>query len=164
MTHWKLKSAYLLLMLILVLLAACNAVGGIDIEAGATLSGELTPQEAGENGTASGGDIQFTISDDGQGIVSMSYNLNGDSCVAGGITVQGVGTSSQRTPPPEVKNGKFVWEDADILVTGSFTSPTEATGTITITVQHSVQTSLNSPAREQITCDYGTWAWHASTD
>jgi len=164
MTHRKLKSAGLFFMLTLVLLAACSAGGGVDIMAGATLSGELTPQEAGENGTAAGGDIEFTISEDGQGVASLSYNLNGDSCAAGGITVQGVGSSSQRTPPPEIKNGSFEWEDSDILVKGSFTSPTEASGTITITVQHSVQTSLNSPAREQITCDYGTWAWTASEE
>lgn len=162
MTVRKSQLACVFLILTLFLLSACGGDGGIDLKAGATFSGELTVKEAGENGTANRGEIEFTISEDGTGIASMSYTLSGDSCSEDGISVQGVGTTSKRTPPPEVKNGSFVWEDADIHVEGAFTSPTEASGIITITVQHSVQTSINSPARKQITCDYGTWAWNAS--
>jgi hypothetical protein len=164
MANKMVKSAYIFLFLLSFLVTACSGNGNTHPQAGATFSGELAIKEAGENGTAASGAIEFTISEDGKGIESLSYNLNGDSCTANGILVKGVGTSSKRTPPPEVKNGEFTWEDADVTVKGTFNSPTEASGTITITAQHFVQTSINSPARTQITCDYGTWEWTANTD
>lgn len=164
MTCDKLKFTFMSLSLILFLLTACSVGSGIDPKAGAVFSGELILTEAGENGTATGGDIKFAVSADGKGIESMSFNLHGNACNADGISIQGGGISLQQTPPEEVKKGHFIWEDADFLVEGSFTSSTEANGTITIKTHHRVQMSLNSPATKEITCDYGTWTWEGSAD
>jgi hypothetical protein len=164
MKTMKLQLAYIILILTLLLLTACTGGSSVEPQASATYSSKLTVTEAGENGTATGGEIEFTISEDGAGIASLSYNLTSDSCIADGITIQGVGTSSRKMPPPEVKNGTFIWEDENVQVEGTFTSSTEASGTITITIQHNVQTSINSPATKKITCDYGTWTWDASME
>jgi len=156
--------AFLLIIIASLLVSCSSNSGGPKPQSGATFSGNLAIEKAGENGTASGGEITFTTTADGSAIESMSYSLTGDACTADGVTIQGVGYTTERTPPPEVKNGGFEWEENDFLVKGTFTSPTEAIGTITITIQHSVQTSINSPATTQVTCDYGTWAWNSSSE
>lgn len=153
------KLHFLLIIFALLLFTGCSS---INPQSGATFSGSLTLDKAGENATAEGGEVEFVISDDGKAITSMSYSLFNDKCKYENLTVNGVGTTEVRTPPPSIKGGSFTWDSSDAVINGSFSSSTEANGSITISVQHSVQMSLSSPQKTQIDCDYGTWIWKAS--
>jgi hypothetical protein len=136
-------------------LVACGSSQTPKLQPGVTYSGELTQASPGKNTSAGGGTIEFTISDDGESIASISYSLFGDTCwnESRTITRTGVGYSTTRNPPPPINNGGFVWEDNDIVVKAKFTSSTEASGTMTISIK-----DMSS----QLTCDYGTWDWNAN--
>ena len=158
---WIVPLSSFYLLCILLLSACASNLGDITPQGGAIFSGNLTLDRAGNNAKAAGGQISFTTTADGTGITELSYSLTGDSCTAKGVTIQGVGSSVRKEPPVEVQNGGFVWDPGEIRVTGIFTAATQAEGSITIEILHDVQTSRNSPAAEQILCDYGTWAWTA---
>jgi hypothetical protein len=162
---WIVPFLFRFLFPLILLLSACTSCAGEFVpQGGAVFSGSLTLDRAGNNATAAGGEISFTTTADGTGIESLSYSLTGDSCTVEGVSVQGVGSSVRQDPPVAVQNGGFVWDPGQIRVTGTFTSPTQAEGTITIEIIHDVQTSLNAPATKQVLCDYGTWAWNAEAE
>ena len=122
---------------------------------GAVFSGELTQASPGKNTSAGGGTIEFTISDDGESVASISFSLFGDTCwnESKTTTRTGVGYLTTKNPPPPINKDGFVWEDDDIVVKAVFTSSTEASGTMTISTK-----DMSS----QLTCDYGTWDWNAN--
>lgn len=136
-------------------LVACGSSQTPKLQPGATYSGELTQASPGKNTSAGGGTIEFTISDDGESVASISFSLFGDTCwnESKTTTRTGVGYKLTKNPPPPITKGGFVWEDTDIVVKASFTSPTEASGAIAISI---------SDMSSQLTCDYGTWDWNAN--
>jgi hypothetical protein len=152
------------LPLIVFLVTSCGfGQTGPAPQPGAVFSGDLTQISTGKNTSANGGEIQFTISEDGKAITSMSYSLIGDKCwdETQSITAQGVGAKISRNPPPPISNGGFIWEDNEVKVNAVFTSSTEASGSMTISVMHNI-TDPFSHRSTKLVCDYGTWEWNAS--
>lgn len=153
-----------ILPLILLLGACAGEMGDITPQGGAVFSGSLTLDRAGNNAAAAGGEIRFTTTDDGTGISELSYQLTGETCERAGLTSPGVGSSFMQDPPVEVQNGGFVWDPGQIRVTGTFTSPTQAEGSITIEVFVTLQAEQEGSDPEEVLCDYGTWAWTAEAE
>jgi hypothetical protein len=122
----------------------------------------MTVSSPGENATAAGGEIEFVTSADGTAIVSLSYVLENDECSyeseSVSVTITGGGSTLTPGEPVRIANGKFVFDLLGIQATGQLNSPSEASGTITIKTQQSV----DSPSFQQFTCDYGTWTWSAN--
>jgi len=144
-----------LLLAMSIFLTACGSSQTPELQPGTIFSGELTQVNPGKNTSADGGMIEFTISDDGESIASLSFSLLGDECwnESRTTTRSGVGYKLTKNPPPNINKNGFVWEDDDIVVKALFTSPSDANGSIAI--------SINDMS-SQLTCDYGTWDWNAS--
>jgi hypothetical protein len=79
-------------------LVACGSSQTPKLQPGVTYSGELTQASPGKNTSAGGGTIEFTISDDGESIASISFSLFGDTCwnESRTITRTGVGYSTDK--------------------------------------------------------------------
>jgi len=137
-----------------VFLVACGSSQTSNLQPGATFSGELTQASPGKNTSAGGGTIEFVISDDGESVASISFSLFGDTCwnEAKTTTRTGVGYQLTKNPSPPINKDGFVWEDNSVVVKAMFTSSTEASGTMSISIK-----DMSS----QLTCDYGTWNWNA---
>jgi len=139
--------------LIILLVIGC---GGASPHPGATFSGpmEISSSGMGSNVTADGGEIEFTVTEDGAGIDSTIYNLINAVCsndektrVVEGAWSKGV----QSFPPPPIENGSFEIVASDgVIIKGNFNSATEANGTIEISTEEG-----------QLVCDFGTWNWSA---
>jgi len=144
-----------LLLVMSMVLAACGSSQIPNLQPGVVFSGDLTQVTSGKNTSADGGMIEFTISDNGESIASISYSLFGDMCwnESKTTTRTGVGYKLTKNPPPPVDKSGFVWEDDGIVVKASFTSSTDASGSIAISI---------SDMSSQLTCDYGTWDWNAN--
>lgn len=129
-------------------------------QAGATFLGLLEADKPGENATAGMEDFEFTITNDGAGIGTLGYSFSYMRCSneSKSISIEtGAGKSTTTLNTPiSIANGKFEYEFATFYVTGEFTSPTEAKGTIAIS------TNENVAPGNTLTCDYGTWTWIAS--
>lgn len=152
------------LSLIIFLSAGCSIGQVVHApQPGSIFSGNLTQVNAGNNTSANGGEIEFVVSDDGESITSLSYLLTGDKCwdETKSVTVQGVGAKISRDPPPSIENGGFVWADNEIKVDAVFTSSTEASGSMTLSVINSIANPFSN-LRTQFVCDYGTWEWKAN--
>lgn len=149
---------------IILLAAGCGSGRAVHApQPGSVFSGNLTLVDAGSNTSANGGEIEFVVSEDGESIVSLSYLLNGDKCwdQTKSITVSGVGAKISRTPPPAIENGGFVWEDNEIKVDAVFTSSTEASGSLTLSVINRISNPFSN-LHTQFVCDYGAWEWSAN--
>jgi hypothetical protein len=123
----------------------------------------MTISSRGENASAKGAEIEFTISADGAALVSMSYSLLEGKCTyASGSSSTTISGSSKSTlyfnEPVPIRNGKFVVDFMDIRAKGTLTSPSEAYGEITIDKEE----TMTSPSYQKFTCQYGTWTWTAS--
>lgn len=158
------------LMLIVLLLAGCSEADATPTsvpptatripspQPGAVFSGlmEISTSGMGSNVTADGGEIEFTVSEDGTAIASTTYILINAVCTneQKNPRVEGAWASSVKSfPPPPIENGKFEFEASEgILIKGNFTSETEAKGTIEISTIE---------ANGMLTCDFGIWNWSA---
>jgi len=140
--------------LIILLVIGCG--GGASPQPGAAFSGpmEISSNGMGSNVTADGGDIAFTVTEDGAAIESTTYNLENAVCTNDEKTIEVQGAWSigvQSFPPPPIENGSFEIVASDgVLIKGNFTSATEANGTIDI-----------SSNEGNLVCDFGTWNWTA---
>ena len=161
MTHKRRTTHFIILILAALILAACAGDGSVRPQGGAQFSGTLTLERPGTNGRAMGGTIGFTLSEDGRAIAELSYELEGDVCTDQGVTVQGVGATLRQDPPPQIKDGTFIWSSEGVRVDGTFTQPTQAQGTISLIMEKEVQ-ALGETT--QISCDYGKWAWTAEAE
>ena len=157
MTSRELMQQIFGLTLIVLLLTGCGGAA-VSPQPGATFSGlmEVGTSGMGSNVTADGGEIEFTVSEDGTAIASTTYMLNNAACTndQNNPRVEGAWASSVTSfPPPPIENGKFEIEAAEgILIKGNFTSETEAKGTIEISTKE---------VDGLLTCDFGTWNWSA---
>ncbi|HRQ21954.1 MAG TPA: hypothetical protein PLF42_00885 [Anaerolineales bacterium] len=152
------------LSLIIFLSAGCSIGQAAHApQSGSIFSGNLTLVNAGSNTSANGGEIEFAVSEDGESITSLSYLLVGDKCwdETKSITVSGVGAKISRNPPPSIENGGFVWADNEIKVDAVFTSSTEASGSMTLSVINRISNPFSN-LHTQFVCDYGTWEWNAN--
>jgi len=119
-------------------------------QAGATFTGSMESSGEESEGTASGGTINFTISEDGASITSIEYTLVEVKCpnVSVDSLEQGADVSYS------VTNGEIVASLARAKIQGEFSSPTEASGTIDLVVELPFSGS----------CDLGMWNWSAKAD
>jgi len=163
MNHIRLFLSVFGLTMILVFATGCGGASSIQPQPGATFSGpmELSASGVGSNVTVNGGEIEFTVTDDGSGVVSSTYSLKNATCVneqkntrVGGGSIY---LASKQLPAP-VGKGKFEFGTMDYIIKGTFTSATEANGTIEI-YSFEMET-LNTG--NYFTCDFGTWNWSAS--
>jgi hypothetical protein len=160
MTHTRQRTHLTFLLLIAFILAACSG-GGADPKPDAEFNGTLTIQQRGANGRALGGTIGFTLSEDGTHITQLSYQLEGDVCSGEGVTVTGTGATLKQDPPPQVEEGTFSWLSEGVKVEGTFTSRSQAEGTITLAMEKQAQAMGKT---HTLTCDYGTWVWTAEAE
>jgi hypothetical protein len=151
----KQRITIVLVLLTSLVISGCGSSQVPKLQSGATFSGDLTQDSPGDNTSAGGGRIEFTISDDGESIASLSYSLFGDTCwnESRTTTRTGVGYTTTQNPPPPINNEGFVWKDNYIAVKAVFISSTEASGTMAISIK-----DMSS----QLTCHYGTWDWNAN--
>jgi hypothetical protein len=123
---------------------APTAVPSIRPNPGATLSG---PIEMGDKATSAV--IALHVSDDGSAITSLSAsftNLKCDGFSAGSM-------SSQDTSMHAITGGEMRMDSTSLgKLTGTFTSPTAAAGSIELTINPGIGSA--------IPC--GTWNWSAS--
>ena len=143
------------LMLVLLLTTGC---GGANPQPGAVFAGTLEPGAAGDNASIAGGELEFTISENGDGITSLTYALNGLTCIPKeGVVMEGGdrSTTMEATQPFPIEGGSFEVDMSDIVVNGKFSSPTEASGTMKVSIT-SQDSTLGS-----FTCDYGVLNWSA---
>ena len=141
----------------LLLFIACGSSGDQPLP-GATYSGALQVSEEGRNATAKGGQIEFTLTQDGTGIASLGYSLNDYVCTIHNVVIQGGGWTSkiESAKPVPIEKGSFKSKLGDISVNGKFSSGTKANGTMKILKE---ETPAGGPSHA---CDYGTWYWSAT--
>lgn len=149
------------LVLTALLLGACAAQAGASPQPGATFSGTLTIERPGTNGRALGGQISFTLSEDGTRIAELSYELEGDVCTDEGVTVTGTGATLRQDPPPQIADGAFIWSSEGVRVDGTFTATNRAEGTISLALEKEVQ-ALGETVT--LICDFGKWTWTAELE
>ena len=157
MTHKQSLITASVLALGLLLFIACGSPSDQPLP-GAIYSGALQVSEEGRNATAKGGEIEFTLTQDGTGIASVGYSLNDFVCTIHNVVIQGDGWTSRiesvQTVP--IEKGSFKFELGDISVNGKFSSGTKASGTMKISKE---EQPAGGPSH---TCDYGTWYWSAA--
>jgi len=122
-----------------------NQVAALGLQPGATFSGPIKI-----SGKASGATISFTISEDGTSI-SLEITLSDLKC--DGMTASSM--STQASGPLSITDGSFSASFSNLgEVEGRFASPTEASGTIDLSLKISIlgQTTV---------CELGTWNWSA---
>jgi hypothetical protein len=120
------------LPLIVFLVTSCGfGQTGPAPQPGAVFSGDLTQISTGKNTSANGGEIQFTISEDGEAIASLAYSLVGDKCwdETQSITAQGVGAKISRNPPPPIILTTLI-----LLACGLFSAPTKTSANPLLTL------------------------------
>jgi hypothetical protein len=126
-------------------------------QAGATFVGPLQSSASDGNATASGGEFELTITADGAAIASAGYSLLDTWCsnAAGSVTIESGGFSYTVTPaqPVAIANGSFEFDLGDLTISGQFTSATEATAMVEISIEESIGIGSS------ITCDFGSWDW-----
>lgn len=124
---------------------------------GATFTGPMQVRLSGGNGTASEGELELTITEDGTAIASASWTLLKAKCSndSGSIVIESVGWTSSLVPaqPVPIANGTIEFNFSDLRINGQFTSPTEANATIEIS------TEVDVASGDSIICDCGTWNW-----
>lgn len=125
----------------------------VNPQLGATFIGAMEVSEAGSSGTASGGTVKLVISDDGSSITSAEIILTDLKCPSSssGSTTLTVGDPAHSTLINEGKIEIVASGLGKQSIEGQFTSPTEANGTMTMTLE----IPLEKP------CDLGTWNWTA---
>ena len=169
MTRARSHQVAIILTVVVFIVIACGGVSDTDQSAptatvapampqpGATFAGPLGIRTSDGNATASGGELELTISADGAEIASARYSLLNTRCsnAAGSITIESGGFSAITKPaqPITIANGSFEFSLGDLSISGQFTSPTEATATVEISTEESV--GVGSP----IICDFGSWDW-----
>jgi len=131
-------------------------------QANATLVGPMTISSRGENASAEGGEIEFTTSADGTALVSMSYSFVEEECtyVSGSSTTTVTGGSQSTlffVDPVPITNGRFSVDFMGVRAEGAFTSPSEASGEVTIDKEE----MMTAPPYDKFVCEYGTWTWTA---
>lgn len=125
----------------------------VNPQAGATFSGDLESSEATSSGT-----INFKLSDDGNSITEGEIKLTGEplqpvECSGGSLEGMAELTQSLKGPfSIEAGNIDALLAEGGELK-GTFTSPTEASGTFKIVIEITVF--------QTITCDFGLWNWSA---
>ena len=160
----KFKSLALIFFTTTWFLAGCNTFS-IKPQGGATFKGNMKAQEFGHNSTASGGYIEFTVSDKGDGITSMTYSLSDAECSIDCSLSFGNGagmTMIYAFSDPIIEDGSFILNSNSFMLEGTFISPTEAKGTINI--QHEIQCIMSLTSQTDDMCDWGTWAWSANVE
>jgi hypothetical protein len=163
MSQIRLSLSVFGLTMIMVLTTGCGGSSAVQPQPGATFSGpmELSASGVGSNVTVNGGEIEFTVANDGSGVVSSTYSLKNALCVNEQKNTRVSGGSNylvSKNPPVPIVKGKFEFEAGDYIIKGDFTSETEANGTIEI-YSFEMET-LNTG--NYFTCDFGTWNWSAS--
>lgn len=125
-------------------------------QSGSTFIGAMEVSKAGSSGTASSGTVKLVISDDGSSITTAEITLADLKCPSSssGSTTLTVGDPAHPTPIDEGKIEITASGLGKQAITGQFTSPTEAKGTVTITLE----IPLEKP------CDLGTWNWSAKAE
>ncbi|MDA3936647.1 MAG: hypothetical protein PF636_07275 [Actinomycetota bacterium] len=133
-------------------------------EPGAVLSGPLSLVQEGTNGSAGGGELSITITDDGAGISLANFALENTACSGQGVTITSEGWSKKTSfnQPSSIADGAFTLSlggaDGATEVKGQFTSPTQADATIVIS------TTERLPDGRTLECDFGTWSWTGVTE
>ena len=164
--------AGLILVMIMVLAAGCNSSSNsssniIKPQPGAMIFGDLVPAQPGLNASIRSGGLQITVSADGKAITQAILAITELHCTneAGdaSISSEGMSTTVDFSTPVEINNGKFSFDlarDASekILVEGNFTSPTEATATVSISATVTVAPA-EADYEGTFSCDYGTMSW-----
>ena len=138
------KRLSLVMVITALTLAAC---GGAQPKPGATFTG---PIEIGTD-KASSATLSFTVSEDGIMITEVSVSLTEVKCdgmSSGMLMLRSAGDfdlsgSNLNISPSNIGEIK-----------GRFTSPTEASGTVKLSLKIDVLGST-------FVCDLGTWNWHA---
>ena len=124
---------------------------------GATFSGPMTRRTSGEYTTVAAVELELTITANGSAVASVGLSMRNTRCTndTGSVTIESGGRTSTMTPaqPFTVANGEFEFSIAGLTASGQFTSPTEATATVELTLDERV--GMGST----ITCDYGSWDW-----
>ena len=144
MTYTKLFQRMIGMALVLLLLAGCGTQSASP-KPGARFAGKIAMD------TAKTAQITFEISADGQSIVSLGFS--GTEIKCGGFSAGS--TSSNTSGQYPVMEGKIEIKSSGIGdITGRFTSPTKAEGSIHI--------MLGSGMGSAIDC--GTWNWSATGD
>jgi len=146
----------------LLMLAACSGGSSNTPQAGAVFSGILEIDEPGTNASAGGGEIEFTIAEDGASIATLTYSISDIECAnpSRSIVMTSGGRSSTITlvQPVIITNGSFEFDFGEIAVAGEFTSSTEATGSF------NMSTVEDAGMGNQLKCDFGTWMWFATAE
>jgi hypothetical protein len=127
---------------------------------GATFTGPMEISQPGSERTAKGGSLEFTITEDGNAIASVSITVTESKC---SVTSEGVtyvtevrsSTTSFEGPFPIAEGKIDATFDNSRKLKGQFTSPTEANGTIDV-----VQTTVVGLGK-LVNCDLGEWNWSA---
>ena len=161
MTRVQLLQSVICSTLILLMVSGCNGTSAVEPQPGATFSGpmEISSSGMGSNVTVDGGEIEFTVTEDGAAIASITYNLINEVCTNDTKNTRregGMSSSVRSNPPTPIKNGNFEFDSGDININGTFTSATEASGTIKMSSEVESEVEQN-----YFTCDYGTWNWSA---
>ena len=125
-----------------------------------TFIGPLEMSIPGRNATAGQGRLELTIRRDGMAIVFLRYSLLHATCSddSGTIRRENYGwTLSTSLPGPAfIVNGMFEFnypENGLKVVSGHFTSPTEAIAMVEISTEEGIATG------DSFICDFGTWIW-----
>ena len=127
----------------------------INPEPGTTFTGAMEISQPGDEGTAESGSLEFTITDDGKALASVSISLTEFKCsvTSGGATsvVESGGFTTSLIGPYPMVEGKIetAFNESGTLH-GQFTSPTEANGTIDLVL-----------ITNGLPCDFGMWEWSA---
>lgn len=162
--------AGLAVMMIMALAAGCSSSDAIQPQPGAVIFGNLVPDQAGTNASIKSGGLQITVSSDGKGISQAIIAIDKLHCTNetgdASISSEGMSTTVDFTTPVKIDNGQFSFDlarDANekILIEGSFTSPTEATATATISATIKVAPD-EVDYEETFNCEYGTMKWNGA--
>ena len=146
----------------LLILAACGGGGSNAPSGGAIFSGLMEIDKQGENASAGGAEIEFSIAEDGGSIATLTYSLSDIECAnpSRSIVMTSGGRSSTITlvEPVTIKNGAFEFDSFGLTVNGTFTSSTEAEGTFSMTTEE------DAGMGNRLSCDFGVWSWIAVTE
>lgn len=161
MTRVQLLQSVICSTFIMFLVSGCSGTSAVEPQPGATFSGpmEISSSGMGSNVTVDGGEIEFTVTEDGAAIASITYNLINAVCtnVEKNTRVGSASYSVSSNPPTPIINGNFEFEGTDIIIKGNFTSATEANGTF----EYIVFEMETLDTGNYFTCDFGTWNWSA---
>jgi hypothetical protein len=144
MIYPKIFSRLLAMALVLLLLMACGGKSASP-KPGATFVGKIAMD------TAKSAQINFKISADGQSIESLGFSSTEIKC--GGFSAGS--TSSNASGQYPVMDGKIEIKSSSIGdITGRFTSPTKAEGSIHVLLDAGMGGSI----------DCGTWDWSTTSE